>query len=129
MRTQAYSAYSQNNVSVESPEKLILMLYEGALKFASQAKFAIENNNIEKRVYWVNRVMAIYFELMNSLDFSTGGNIAHYLSGLYKREIQLLTEANITNDVAKIDEVINVTKELIEAWKDSMAEQRHEKVG
>ncbi len=129
MRTRAgYSAYTQNNVSVESSDKLILMLYEGALQFASQAKTSMENNNIEKRVYWINRVMAIYFELINSLDFSAG-DVAHYLKGLYQREIQLLTEANMTNNTALVDEVINVTKELIEAWKDNMAEQRHEKVG
>ena len=45
----AYSAYSQNNVSIESSEKLIKMLYEGILKFASQAKRSIEINDGRKK--------------------------------------------------------------------------------
>ena len=45
----AYSAYSQNNVSIESSEKLIKMLYEGILKFASQAKRSIELEDTEKK--------------------------------------------------------------------------------
>lgn len=43
----AYAAYSRNNVSIESPEKLIEMLYEGILRFAAQARKAIENGDIE----------------------------------------------------------------------------------
>ncbi|WP_442765469.1 flagellar export chaperone FliS, partial [Sulfurospirillum cavolei] len=62
----AYSTYSQNNISIESPEKLIKMLYEGILRFASQAKRAIEDGNIEKRTYWINRTSAIFAELIHS---------------------------------------------------------------
>lgn len=117
--TQGYSAYSQNSVSVESSEKLILMLYEGALKFASQAKVAIENRDIEKKIYWINRTTAIFSELISSIEYSAG-NIAYYLEGLYKQEITLLCLANLQNDTEKIDEVINVTKELILAWKENV---------
>lgn len=113
----AYSAYTQNSVSIESPTKLIEMLYEGILKFASRAKQAIIDNKIENRVKYINRTTAIFIELTNSLDYSQG-DIAHYLSGLYAREIQLLTFANLENKVEYIEEVINVTKELLEAWKE-----------
>ena len=100
----AYSAYSQNNVSIESSEKLIKMLYEGILKFASQAKRSIELEDTEKKVYWINRTTAIFSELLNSLNYD-GGEIAHYLSGLYTHQIRLLTEANINDDVKKLEEV------------------------
>ena len=113
----AYSAYSQNNISIESSEKLIKMLYEGILKFASLAKRSIEEGNIEKKTYWINRTSAIYSELISSLNYD-GGQIAHYLSGLYLYQIKLLTEANIYNDTSKLDEVLSVTKELLQAWKD-----------
>ena len=118
MRTNlAYSTYSQNNISIESSEKLIKMLYEGILRFTSQAKRSIEENNIEKKTYWINRTSAIFSELINSLNYD-GGQIAHYLSGLYVHQIKLLAEANIHNDIAKLDEVLTVTKELLQAWKD-----------
>ncbi len=118
MRTNlAYSAYSQNNVSIESPEKLIKMLYEGALKFTAQAKRAIELNDVEKKVYWINRTTAIFSELLNSLNYD-GGEIAHYLSGLYTYQIKLLSEANMKNDTKKLDEVLNVTKVLLQTWNE-----------
>lgn len=113
----AHSAYSQNNVSIESPEKLISMLYEGILKFANQAKNAIEANDIEKRTYWINRTSAIFDELIGSLDFSAG-DVSYYLNGLYAQELKLLAEANITNSTKPIEEVLHVTKELLEAWKE-----------
>ena len=113
----AYSAYSQNNVSIESSEKLIKMLYEGILKFASQAKRAIELEDTEKKVYWINRTTAIFSELLNSLNYD-GGEIAHYLSGLYTHQIRLLSESNMNDDAKKLEEVINVTKTLLSAWNE-----------
>lgn len=113
----AYSTYSQNNVSIESPEKLIKMLYEGILRFASQAKKAIEDGNIEKRTYWINRTSAIFAELIHSLNYD-GGQVAYYLQGLYTYQLQLLAEANRKNDTSKLDEVILVARGLLEAWKD-----------
>jgi flagellar protein FliS len=116
----AYSAYSQNNVSIESSEKLIKMLYEGVLRFASQAKRSIEINDTEKKVYWINRTTAIFAELLNSLNYD-GGEIAHYLSGLYTHQIKLLTEANMNDDITKLNEVLNVTKSLLAAWNEETA--------
>jgi len=113
----AYRAYSQNNISIESPEKLITMLYEGILKFSSLAKRAIENQDLEKKSYWINRSIAIYIELLNSLDYKEG-NVAHYLSGLYVHQIKILSDANIENDINKIDTVLHVTKELLTAWEE-----------
>lgn len=127
MRTQhGYSVYSQNNAGVESPQRLTEMLYEGALRFTAQAKKSIQNRDIEKKVYWINRTIAIYSELINSLNYSAG-DIAHYLSGIYNREIQLLTQANIKNDIASIDEVLHVTRELLEAWRDNVLEPKEVK--
>jgi len=116
----AYSAYSQNSVSIESSEKLIKMLYEGVLKFASQAKKSIEFKETEKKVYWINRTTAIFSELLNSLNYD-GGEIAHYLSGLYTHQIKLLSEANINDDIKKLEEVITVTKILLKTWNEEIS--------
>ena len=114
----AYNAYSENQVGIESPEKLIEMLYEGLLRFCARIKVCIRNEDIEQRVYYVNRATAIFIELINSLDYEKGGDVAYYLSGLYTREIQLLSLANLKNDEANVDEVINVVKGLLEAWRE-----------
>jgi len=113
----AYNTYAQNNVSVESPYKLIEMLYEGILRFNAQMKKALRESNIEKRAYWAGRSTAIFSELIGSLDYAQG-DVAEYLSGLYTYQMQLLMEASIENDEGKIEEVNNVVKSLLEAWRE-----------
>lgn len=119
----AYNAYSQNQIGVESPQRLVEMLYEGILRFCARAKKAIREDDIEQRVYYVKRSTAIFIELVNTLDYEKGGEVAYYLSGLYTREIQLLSLANLENNEARIDEVINVVKGLLEAWREVHQQQ------
>ena len=114
----AHSIYAQNNAGIESPEKLISMLYEGVLRFNAQAKKAIKDSNVEKRVYWTNRSIAVITELVNTLDLKQG-QIAEYLQGLYSYEIQLLALASQQEDLEKYDEVSNVFRELNAAWKNT----------
>jgi flagellar protein FliS len=115
----AHNIYAQNNVGIESPAKLIEMLYEGVLRFNAQAKKAIKDGDIEKRVYWINRSVAIITELISVLDMKQQGRVAKYLEGLYNYEIQLLNLANVQKDTAKLDEVSNVFKGLLEAWRET----------
>ncbi len=114
----AYNMYAQNNVGIESPEKLITMLYEGVLRFNAQAKKAIKDKDVEKKVYWINRSIAIVTELVAVLDMKQG-QISKYLEGLYSYEIQLLSLANVENNPDKLDEVSNVFKGLLEAWREA----------
>ncbi|RDU71189.1 flagellar export chaperone FliS [Helicobacter brantae] len=118
MRGNAYNLYQQNSVTIESPVKLVEMLYEGILRFASQAKRYIEADDIEKKIYYINRTTDIFSELLNTLDYERGGEVAHYLSGLYTHQIKLLAQANIRNDGEKIDTVIRVAKGLLDAWRE-----------
>lgn len=114
----AYNTYAQNNVGVESPEKLIQMMYEGVLRFNMQAKRSMNEGDIERRTYWINRSNAVISELINILDYDQG-DIAHYLAGLYTHQLTLLMEANLHNDPNKLDEINQVMKGLLEAWRES----------
>ena len=120
----AYNTYQQNNIQVESPEKLVEMMYEGIIRFCTHTKRAIEDEDIEKRTYWSNRAIAIFIELINTLDAERGGNVAHYLEGLYKQQIKFLMEANLENNTEKIDTVIQVIRGLLEAWREVTAKER-----
>jgi flagellar protein FliS len=123
MRTNlAYSEYTQNNISIESKEKLIEMLYEGILRFNFQAKKAIEQKDFEKKSYWINRSVDIFVELINSLNFN-GGDVARYLNGLYTYQIQLLSTANVKNSLEDLDTVNKVVKGLLEAWREINAKK------
>ena len=117
--TAAHNIYAQNNVGIESPAKLIEMLYEGVLRFNAQAKKAIKDKNVEKRVYWTNRSTAIITELISVLDMDQQGDMSEYLEGLYNYQIQLLAEAGNENNIDKLDECSNVFKTLLEAWRES----------
>ena len=114
----AYNIYAQNNVGVESPAKLVEMMYEGVLRFNAQAKKAIKDEDIEKRAYWINRSVAVIAELLATLNYDAG-DVSMYLDGLYTYQIKLLTEANLENDPSKIDTVNNVFKGLLEAWRET----------
>lgn len=114
----AHNIYAENNIGIESPAKLVEMLYEGVLRFNAQAKKAVKDGNIEKRVYWTNRSVAIITELISILDFKHG-DVSRYLEGLYNYEIQLLSAANVGKDMAKYDEVSNVFKCLLDAWRET----------
>lgn len=119
MNSAAYTAYTQTSIGgIESPTKLIGMLYDGILRFAYRTKKAMQEGDVEKKVYYINRTTAIFMELLNSLDYSQG-DVAHYLSGLYTRQIQLLTAANVSNNIENINEVVNVVRQLSEAWRDT----------
>ena len=123
MKSAAYNAYAQSSFGgIESPTKLIEMLYDGILKFIFRTKKAIEVGDIEKKVYYINRANVIFVELLNSLDYSQG-DVAHYLSGLYARQMQLLAMANINNDMNALNEVTNVVKQLSEAWREVTADE------
>lgn len=118
MRSNAYSLYQENEVTVESPAKLIEMLYEGILRFGGQAKRYIESGDIEKKIYYINRITDIFTELLNILDYEKGGDVAVYLTGLYTHQIKLLTQANVENNTEKVDIVLNVARGLLEAWRE-----------
>jgi flagellar protein FliS len=114
----AYNIYTQNNVNIESPEKLVEMMYEGVLRFNAQAKKAIRDSDYGKKAYWINRSISIIVELISALDKSQG-DIALYLEGLYNYQIQLLSCANLDDSIENVDEVNNVFKGLLEAWKET----------
>ena len=115
---KALNSCTQMNINIDRPEKLILMLYEGALRFANFAKKAIRENSVENKVKYIIKVSNIFIELINSLDFEKGGDVAYYLSGLYTHQLKLLAKANLENDEKYLDDVIRVLKVLIEAWKE-----------
>ncbi len=113
----AHNIYAQNNVGIESPAKLIEMLYEGILRFNAQAKKALKDKDIEKRIYWTNRSIAIITELISTLDMSQGG-ISEYLTGLYNYEIQLLSSVGFEDGEEKLTEASNVFRTLLETWRE-----------
>ncbi len=119
----AYSAYQKNNISTASQGRLVVLLYEGAIKHLNSARNLLgENaklkpNQIEQFGIHIQKAQAIITELQVSLDMEKGGEIAKNLMSLYLYFNEELLSANINQNKEKIDSVIKMLSDLAEAWR------------
>ena len=116
---EAYQAYRTTQVQTSSPAELILLLYDGAIKYCRQAEAHLDNGERELAHNALLRRQDIIDELAESLDFSAGEEIAQGLLQLYDNMGQRLGEANIHKDKAPITEVAAMLQELREAWAEA----------
>ncbi|MGB9840954.1 flagellar export chaperone FliS [Thermovenabulum sp.] len=116
----AYQQYQQNAILSAPPEKLVLMLYEGALKFLKLAKKSIEERNFVEANNNIIRVEDIVMELNMSLD--TNYEISKNLRSLYNFIYEKLIDANIKKDVKILEEVEGILGGLKEAWQEAYLE-------
>lgn len=116
---QAYGreTYFNNQVNTASQKKLIVMLYSGAIKNIKLGIKAIKDKNIAKTNTHFIKSQNIISELMTTLDFDAGGDIAQNLYQLYDYMYQKLIRANIDKDIDKAEEVEKYLLELKEVWE------------
>ena len=98
--------YQANNVNTATPEKLMILLFDGAIQFLQKAKTNIAENNYKERSANIEGARKIIRELMRTIDLENGNDVSKRLFKLYNRMAMNLIKANIQRDVAKIDEVI-----------------------
>ena len=110
-------AYQEAAVTTQSKGKLVVMLYDGAIKFLKQAIKEIEAGNTEEKGKYISKALDILFELNAVLDMEAGGEVATNLRNLYLFMGRHLTEANAKQDIAKIEDVIKLLEELNQGWK------------
>lgn len=119
----AYSAYQKTNVNTASQGRLVVLLYEGAIKQLTTALTFIDEEgkikpgDIEKFGICIQKAQAIITELEVSLDMEKGGDIAKNLMSLYVFFNEELVHASISRDTEKINSVLRMLKELAESWK------------
>ncbi len=111
------TAYQDNAVTTQSKGRLIVMLYDGAIKFLRLAIREIENNNCEAKGRYINKAIDIINELNAVLDMDAGGEIAGNLRKLYIFMINRLSQANIKSDPQMIRDVIKLMEDLNQSWK------------
>ncbi|WP_237690564.1 flagellar export chaperone FliS [Paenibacillus caui] len=112
-----YQAYQKNKYQTASPHRLTLMLFNGAIQFALNAKEAIQQGDITSTNKNVQKTQDIIYELISSLNMRDGGEIARNLRQLYFYIIERLIEANIKKRSESLDEVIGMLGELKTAWE------------
>lgn len=118
-QAHAYQAYQQNQVTTAPPEKLVAMLYEGAIRFLTQAAKACQEKKTEETHHNLVKAQAIVAELMANVNRDTGP-IGENLFLLYDFMYQRLIEANIKKDIKIIEEVKELIVSLRDTWLEAM---------
>ncbi|WP_035247287.1 flagellar export chaperone FliS [Desulfogranum mediterraneum] len=108
--------YLANTVNAASPEQLMLMLYDGAIRFLGQAILAIENQMIDKRAHFINKASAIISEFAATLDHDQNAQLAEDLDALYSYMLGRLQDGNLHNDAEPLEEVKKMLRELRQTW-------------
>lgn len=112
----AYQKYKKTSVESASREKILLMLYEGAIKFTKLAMKAIEEKKIAERGQNIGKAYDIIMELNNTLDHKVGGPLASNLEQLYMFMTAELTKANVKADVEPLKVVVRLLETLYDGW-------------
>jgi flagellar protein FliS len=113
--TASPAAYQQQSIMTAPPERLVVMLYDGAIRFFFQAAAAMREDARATALERLDRGEAIVDHLLATLDMSAG-EIAERLEGIYVFCKRLLLEARLERDADKLDLVRGYLTELREAW-------------
>jgi flagellar protein FliS len=108
--------YREVHLASSSPEEAVLMLYDGAIRFLKEASGEIAKKNIPAKIELLDKVEKIVEYLQSCLDREQGGEIAENLERLYDYMLVRLTEANLYNDVAKLEEIETLLSTVREGW-------------
>ncbi len=113
---QYQTVNTQAQLSDASPHRLIQMLMEGGLSRLAQARGAIQHGQVAAKGELISKAIGIIGGLREGLNLQSGGEIAANLDRLYEYMIALLVEANLSNDVALIDEVAGLLRNVKSGW-------------
>ena len=119
-------SYKAQSVRTASPGKLVLMLFDGYLRFSAAAKKSFDETDLVKKNEGINnnliRAQNIVSELQSSLDMTVPGELPGTLYRLYDYVLTNLQQANIKKDPEKIDESDKVMSELRDSWAEMLTQ-------
>ncbi len=117
MSSTAHQQYKQVQVKTASNEKLLIMLYQGCIKFLRIAKKSIKEDDLENANEYLKKSQDIINELRYTLDMEKGGEISSNLYQLYSFMYSELVSANVNKEVEHIETVEEMMLELLDSWK------------
>jgi flagellar protein FliS len=123
------TAYLDNEVLSASRERLIPMLYDGILKNLRRAGKQIAVRDLEGKSQSLQKASAIVYELLGSLDFEVGGELAQHLAGLYRYFGVEILEISRTLDQKRLERLIDMVARLKGAWDDAARQVATDRIG
>lgn len=121
------SQYQNNAVSTASPERLLIMLYDGAIRNVARAQRGLEQGRLADKLEGISKAIAIVAELSNTLNFEIGGEISENLAALYDFMIRELVKANLENRIESLQVVDNLLRDLRSTWEEAIQIVQREK--
>lgn len=121
-QAQAYNVYKKTSVETVAPGKLLLMLYDGAIKYLKNAQKAIGEKDFSEAHNQIIRVQDIITELMSTLNMDY--EISNSLLSLYDYIYRRLVEANVAKDKVILEEVYQLLAELRDTWNQVINQTR-----
>lgn len=109
-----YNQYKKQAITTANPGKLLVMLFDGAIKFSGQARLAIEGKNVEQANIYIKKCQDIIDELMGSLNMDY--EISKQLYQLYEYINHQFLQANIQKDTRFLDEADRLLRDFRETW-------------
>jgi flagellar protein FliS len=116
LNAQVAQNYLRTKVLTATPEQLQLMLYDGAIRFAEQARVALEQRNHEQSYSLIVRVQRILTELSATLKHDVAPELCGKLSSLYNFVYRKLIEANVDHGLPPLDEALRILRYQRETW-------------
>ena len=110
--------YMRSQVETASPTQLVLMLYDGAIRFLSAGREKMLARQLEQKNTYLVKSQRIISELMSTLDHSQGGSVAANLQRLYAYMLQRIVEGNLHDEPEAISEVIDLLRDLRASWEE-----------
>jgi len=123
MSPRGADAYRRTAVQSSSPLGLVVMLYDGAIKFVLEAREAIARNDVRARTAAVSRALAIVAELQNTLNLKDGGEVGRELDRLYSYLNTRLLDITAKADDEAAKEVHKLLSTLRDGWSQIASQQ------
>lgn len=124
-----YQKYKTTAVQSASREKILLMLYEGAIKFTKLAILACDQKKIADRGMNIGRAYDIIMELNNTLDHKVGGDISKNLESLYIFMLDQYTKSNISGNPEPLKSNLKMLETLYQGWIQAVEKLKKEQEG
>ena len=121
-----FNTYQEIAVQTSSPAKLVVMLYEGAIRFLRQSITAIESKDLDRKRQSVDRAVAVVQHLQGTLDMDKGREVAAELDRLYSYVTSRIMDGSGKLEVAPLEEAIKLLTVLLSGWEQlAKKEQQH----
>ena len=124
--TYGLKTYQSTRATTASREDLLIMLYEGAIRFLEPSIAAKDEGNLGDHKLHLGKGRAIIEEFQNTLDMEVGGDLAYQLFELYAFMLDHLTKANLHMEMAPIREVIDMLTVLLEGWREAVRQVKQQ---